>query len=100
MQAHAVGINATRRRWYQVNPVLDLRQKLAMNRQDFAVALGVSYQALHAAESGYTQKLHGSICQGLSQLGLDAGRIKREYAEWRQVRRRKLQEQLAPRTEC
>ena len=66
-----------------VNPLAAVRKRLGMNRRDFALRLGVSYNTLHAAESGYPRQLSVGIRRGLAALGEDAERIAAEYDEWR-----------------
>lgn len=67
----------------RANPVVRIRERMGMNRVEFARATGLGYSAVTRAEDGLTLRLPRPVVDALVGLGEDADAVGREYAEWR-----------------
>lgn len=72
------------------NPITRAREKHGLGRREFALLLGVSYNALHNHEQGLPAQVQPAILAGLERLGIDAAQVAEEYARWRKLRREEL----------
>lgn len=75
------------------NPITELRLALGLSRRDFALALGVGYNALNQLERGHPRRIPTGILSALEAAGHDAAQLDARYRAWREERRREL---LAP----
>lgn len=66
------------------NPVTAVREEMGLSRQQFALALGVSYSVLAAHEVGLPARMAPQVRRGLDRLGLDGERLAQDYAAWRE----------------
>lgn len=65
------------------NPLVEVRARRGWSRTQLAVAAGVAYNTVAAAELGFPARLSRSLLEGLAQLGEDPGALQREYIRWR-----------------
>lgn len=75
------------------NPIVALRKRAGVKRSEFALALGVPYQALWQAESGYVENPR-SVIAALGRMGYDAAQVAADYARWYAVRSAAAREKL------
>lgn len=67
-----------------MNPVRRVRQQLGLSVKELAMAAGVSYSTLHAAETGLPAQVQAPVLDGLARLGIDAAAVAGEYVAWRE----------------
>lgn len=67
-----------------MNPVRRVRQQLGLSIRELAMACGVSYATLHAAETGLPAQVQAPILDGLARIGIDAEAVAGEYVAWRE----------------
>lgn len=65
------------------NPVRRVRQQLGLSVKQLAMAAGVSYATLHAAEAGLPAAVPGPLLDGLARIGIDPATVAAEYLDWR-----------------
>lgn len=66
-----------------MNPVRRVRKRLGLSVKELAMAAGVSYATLHAAETGLPVQVQAPVLDGLARIGIDAAAVATEYVEWR-----------------
>lgn len=67
-----------------MNPVRRVRQQLGLSVKELAMAAGVSYATLHAAETGLPVQVQSPVLDGLARIGIDAEAVADEYLAWRE----------------
>jgi len=66
-----------------MNPVRKWRERLGLDRNEAAIALGISESYLGSVERGVHKRLGKSFRSGLRRLGTDPDELDRLYQEWR-----------------
>ena len=64
------------------NPVEEVRERLGLNRSQFAMAAGVSYGEVWKSETGYNVRLHTQLARFLEESGYSTDPAA-DYEQWR-----------------
>lgn len=72
------------------NPITRVREDRGLGRRAFALALGVSYNAVHSHEQGLPARVQPAILEGLKRLGINTEHVARDYVIWREQRRQEV----------
>lgn len=66
------------------NPVTALRERLGVNRVEFARRYGVAYGTVIRAETGLTNTMPKPVKDVFAAIGEDADAACQQYAAWRE----------------
>ena len=78
-----------------INPIMILRKKMRLSRNDLALILGVSYSAVAQVEQGKVATIPETWRRGLEELGIDYYDLQESFLEWREEQREAVMERLA-----
>lgn len=70
-----------------MNPIVELREHMNMDRRQFSFALDCSYQQVYVHEAGLVSTIQRSMRTGLERLGVDVADMERRFEEWRKAQR-------------
>jgi transcriptional regulator with XRE-family HTH domain len=78
-----------------INPIMILRKKMRLSRNELALIMGISYAGVAQVEQGKMAAIPDTWKRGLEELGIDFYELQEDFLEWREAEREAVMERVA-----